>query len=458
MKIIQSRQDYNNSMNRQQIDMTHGPLTSKILFYAIPLAITAILQQLFNAADVAIVGQFAGTDAMAAVGANSSLISFFVNLFVGISLGTNVVIAHAIGREEKEDIHKAVHTSIYIALFGGLFMLILGEIIAPKILSMMSVPDSIFSLALRYLRIYLAGMPVIFLYNFESAIYRGQGNTRTPLIALTIGGLLNVLLNLFCVLILKMSVEGVALATVVSNLISSSILFMTLVHSTEEIRIRFDELKVDKDILVRILKIGLPSGIQSSVFSVANIIVQSAINSLGAIVIAASSAAFNLEIFAYYVMNSFGQACTTFVGQNFGAGKMDRCRKTLYSSFLLAVLFTFLSIVFILFFGKNLLAFFNSDKEVIEYGYQRLMIIFFAYIFSVWQEIGSGYLRGFGLSLWPALLSLVGICGIRIFWIFFVFPKYPTFITILLVFPISLCAVAVAIVLAILILKPSKRA
>lgn len=437
--------------------MTEGPLTSKILWYAIPLALTAILQQLFNAADVAIIGQFVGTEAMAAVGANASLISLFVNLFVGISLGTNVVIAHAIGQDNKAIVRKAVHTSIYIALFGGLFMTIIGEIFAPRILSMMSVPENIFPLALKYLRIYLLGMPVIFLYNFEAAIYRGSGNTKTPLAALTLSGIVNVLLNLFCVLVLHMSVEGVALATATANLVSSGILFVLLKKSEEIISISFSELRVDLPILKRILQIGLPSGIQSAVFSVANIIVQSAINSLGAIVIAASSAAFNLEIFAYYVMNSFGQACTTFVGQNYGAGKLDRCKKTFISSVLLAILFTFSSIVGILFFGKSLLSFFNSDPQVIEFGYHRLMIIFFAYIFSIWQEMGSGYLRGFGLSMWPAVIALIGICTTRILWVLVVFPKSPTFSTIMMIYPISLGIVGVATMVAVFILNPAKK-
>lgn len=437
--------------------MTEGPLTSKILWYAIPLALTAILQQLFNAADVAIIGQFVGTEAMAAVGANSSLISLFVNLFVGISLGTNVVIAQAIGQENNSTVRKAVHTSIYIAIFGGLFMLVLGELCAPKVLSMMSVPENVFPLALKYLRIYLLGMPVIFLYNFEAAIYRARGNTKTPLAALTLSGIVNVLLNLFCVVILHMSVEGVAIATAIANLVSSSILFILLTKSEDIIQISFSDLKIDWSILKRILQIGLPSGIQSAVFSVANVIVQSAINSLGSIIIAASSAAFNLEIFAYYVMNSFGQACTTFVGQNYGAGKLDRCKKTFVRSVLLAILFTFSSILGILFFGKDLLAFFNSDPQVIEFGYHRLMIIFFAYIFSIWQEMGSGYLRGFGLSMWPAVIALVGICTTRILWVLLVFPKSPTFSTIMLIYPISLGIVGLATMIAVFILNPAKK-
>lgn len=434
--------------------MTEGPLTMKILRYAIPLALTAIFQQLFNAADIAIIGRYVGTDAMAAVGANSPLINLFVNLFVGISLGTNVVISHAVGSQNKDDLHKAVHTSIYIALIGGIFMCILGELLAPIILGLISVPENVFPLALLYLRIYLLGIPVIFLYNFESAIYRGYGNTKTPLIALSFSGIINVLLNLFCVLVLHMSVEGVALATAVSNLVSSSILFILLVKTPEEIRIKFSELKIDSVILKRILNIGIPSGIQSSVFSFANVVVQSAINSLGAVVIAASSAALNLEIFAYFIMNAFGQACTTFVGQNYGAGKLDRCKKTFTRSILLSMVFTFSAISIILVFGKPLLAIFNNDPAVIEAGYLRLIIIFFAYFFSVWQEMGSGYLRGYGRSMVPAMISMIGIVSTRVLWVLFIFPKSPSLLTITLIYPISLGLVSIAIMIAIYIIKP----
>lgn len=220
------------SMNKS-IDMTSGPLVSKILLYAIPLALTSMLQQLFNAADIAVIGRFAGTQAMAAVGANSSLISLFVNLFTGISLGTNVVIAHSIGSKDTQSVHKVVHTSILVAIIGGVFMTLIGECFSFQILSLMAVPTDIFHLALRYLRIYLLGMPVIFLYNFLSAIYRGQGNTKKPLYALALAGIVNVLLNLFCVIVLHMSVEGVALATVTSNVVSSCILFVSLLKSKE---------------------------------------------------------------------------------------------------------------------------------------------------------------------------------------------------------------------------------
>lgn len=442
---------------KNQMDMTEGFLGKKILKYTIPIALTGILQQLFNSADIAVVGQYAGKEAMAAVGSNSPVIGLLVNLFVGISLGSNVIIAKAIGQGDKKTISKAVHTSVLIAVIGGLFMTLFGELIADNVVSLLGVPDEVFSMAVKYLRIYLLGMPVIVLYNFESAILRSCGNTRTPLIALVISGITNVLLNLFFVAVLGMNVDGVALATVISNIISSGILFVCLVKNDTDIKIHISKLRIDGRVLINILKIGVPAGIQGMIFSFANIVIQSAVNSLGTTVMAASSAGFNLEIFAYYVMNSFGQTCTTFVGQNYGAGKNDRCLESLKLCLLQCFTLTGITCGIILLFGKQLLSIFNDDTAVIETGYIRLCYIFFAYLFSFAQEVMSGYLRGFGVSFIPALCSVVGICGIRLFWIFFVFPESPDFATIMQVYPISLGATALAILIVTAFLKPSKR-
>ncbi len=442
---------------KQNVDMLHGSLADKILLYALPLAATGILEQLFNAADIAVVGNFVGKEAMAAVGSNTAIIGLLVNLFMGVSLGTNVVIAHAVGRKDKSQIHRAVHTSIIFALVSGVCLTMIGEIFAPMILKMTSVPADVFDMSVLYLRVYLLGIPVILLYNFESAIFRGQGNTRTPLLALAGSGVINVLLNLFFVVVLKRTVDGVAMATVLSNLLSSIFLFFRLLHSKEDVRIRLEEFHLDKDVLKRVLQIGVPSGIQGAMFAIANIIIQSAINSLGATVMAASSAAFNLEIFAFYVMNSFGQTCTTFTGQNYGAGNLPRCRKTFFRCLLLGVLFTAIAVAVILGFGHQLLAIFNKNEKVVEVGYVRLLYIFFAYIFSIQYEIGSGYLRGFGISFLPALISLVSVCGVRIFWIMTIFSKYPTFTTIMIVYPVSLGLSGIAVMLTIIFMKPSKR-
>lgn len=447
-------------LKKQKLDMLNGSIWNKLPVFALPIAATGILEQLFNASDIAIVGNFAQTDktaAVAAVGANSPIIGLILNLFIGIALGANVVIANAIGRDDRQTVQKAVHTSMVVSVIGGVLVAIIGEIIAEPLLTALNVPDDVLELALLYLRIYFLGMPVILLYNFEAAIFRSIGETKMPLIALTLSGILNVLLNLFFVIVLKMSVNGVATATVLANVVSAGILYIKLVKSDKYIKVEFKKLRIDGKVFAKIMQIGLPAGIQSAVFAVANIVIQGAINSLGTTVIAASSAAFNIEIIAYNVMNSFSQACTTFVGQNFGANKIDRCKKTLFLCLIEDAIASGTAILIVLITGKFLLSIFNNDPEVIEIGYTRLVIIFIAYIFSMLYEVMSGYLRGFGFSLVPAILTTVGVCVLRIIWINTVFPANRTFVTIMTAYPVSLATTAVLIFIALIIYRPSKR-
>ena len=447
-------------LKKQKLDMLNGSIWNKLPVFALPIAATGILEQLFNASDIAIVGNFAQTDktaAVAAVGANSPIIGLILNLFIGIALGANVVIANAIGRDDKQTVQKAVHTSMVVSVIGGVLVAIIGELIAEPLLTVLNVPDDVLELALLYLRIYFLGMPVILLYNFEAAIFRSIGETKMPLVALTLSGILNVLLNLFFVIVLKMSVNGVATATVLANFVSAGILYIKLIKSDKYIKVEFKKLRIDGKVFAKIMQIGLPAGIQSAVFAVANIVIQGAINSLGTVVIAASSAAFNIEIIAYNVMNSFSQACTTFVGQNFGANKIDRCKKTLFLCLIEDAIASGTAILIVLITGKFLLSIFNNNPEVIEIGYTRLVIIFIAYIFSMLYEVMSGYLRGFGFSLVPAILTTVGVCVLRIIWINTVFPANRTFVTIMTAYPVSLATTAVLIFIALIIYRPSKR-
>lgn len=442
------------------IDILNGPMWDKILRYALPVAATGILGQLFNASDIAIVGNFAEGDtvaAVAAVGANGPVIGLLLNIFIGIALGANVVIANAIGRGDKETVSRAVHTSIVAAVLGGIIVGLLGQLVAEPVLSMLQVPEDVFPLALKYMRIYLLGLPVIFLYNFEAAIFRSAGDTKTPLVALALSGVLNVILNLFFVVVLNKTVDGVAIATVLANVVSSVVLLRRLLRSELFIHVEFKNLRIDWKILWRILKIGVPAGIQGAVFSLSNIVVQSAINSLGKVTMAASSAAFNVEIMAYYILNSFGQACTTFVGQNYGAGQIDRCRKALKLCLIESVIATACAVCIALLSGKYLIALFNNDPEVIRLGMVRLKFIFMSYIFSTIYDCMSGYMRGFGISLTPALLTIFGVCGTRIIWIYMVFPMSQTFETIMQVYPISLAINMVLIFCALIITRPSKR-
>ena len=427
------------SAESKRLDMLHGPIWSKLPQFALPVAATAILEQLFNASDIAVVGNFTGADktiAVAAVGANSALIALIVNLFIGIALGANVVIANAVGRGDREAVQKAVHTSIVFSLLGGIVVAVLGELAAAALLRTLHVPDDVFP---------------------QAAIFRSVGETRVPLVALATSGVLNVLLNLFFVAVLHMTVNGVAIATVMANAFSSALLFRRLLRSGKDIRLEPRKLRMDGRSLWMILRIGLPAGLQSAVFAISNIVIQSAINSLGKVVMAASSAACNIEVFAYDVMNSYNQACTTFVGQNYGAGQIRRCRKTLYLCLIEDAVSLGATVALVLLTGRFLLSIFNNDPQVIALGYDRLKIVFFAYIFSLLYEVMSGYLRGFGISLVPAALTALGVCGIRIAWIHFAFPQHPTLQTIMTSYPVSLSATALMIFIALLCYRPARK-
>lgn len=437
----------------KKIDMTHGSLWDKILMIALPLAASGILQQLFNAADVAVVGQFVGKEAMAAVGANAPVVNILITMFTGISLGANVVISRYTGRKDKENAENAAHTAILVAVISGFFILVLGQCIARITLEMMSVPDDCLDMAVLYLRVYLCGMPVIFLYNFEAAIFQSQGDTKTPLMCLIISGIVNVILNLFFVIVIGMTVNGVALATVISNGISSMLLFAFLLKGKTPLTIEKQRFRIRADLLKEMLQIGLPAGLQGMVFSISNILIQSAVNSLGTDVVAGSSAAGNLEIIGYFVVNSFSQACTTIIGQNFGANQPERCHKTLMislvESWIVGGTVSFLIIIF----GKQLLRLFNSDPNVIAFGYQRLFWILSFEVINGTIDIISGAMRGYGESLTPALIALVCICGVRIVYIFTYFASHRSFTTLMLAYPISWIITVIVISAAYLIMR-----
>ena len=451
-------------MNAKKVrkqSMTEGSLWNKILGFAFPLAMTGILQQAFNAADIAVVGNFTGNlgeACMAAVGANTPIINFIINGFLGISLGTNVVIANAIGSKDDETVQKAVHTSMIVAVIGGIIVALLGELIAEPLFRMQNISEESFDMALLYFRIYIAGTPVILLYNFEAAIFRGIGNTRIPFLALVIAGLINVGLNVFFVVFMGRTVDGVATATVISNMISGIVLLLFLKKSKTPAKFDEKKLRISGSVLKKILKIGIPSSLQACVFSAANIIIQSAINSLGTLVAAASSAAFNIEIFSYYVLNSFGQACTTFTGQNYGARKFDRCKKSLKLCLLEGIVIEGMMVAFLLFFGRNLIAIFKpGNPELVEIGYVRVMFITTAHLLSLFYDVMSGYMRGYGISLSPALVTMCCICGIRIIWIYTVFEQFKSFTSIMAVYPLSLGVNALAIGILLLIKRPAKK-
>ena len=437
-----------------------GSLWRAVPMFALPVAATSILEQLSSFIDVVMIGHFSGdasSISMAAVGANTPIMSLVINLFVGISLGANVVIANAIGAGDKRRVHQAVHTSIaFVAL--GIVAAVLMEIVAEPLLRLLNVPADTLPEAVTFLRVYLVGLPFILLYNFEAAILRSVGQTRPPLQALIVSAVLNVALDIVFLPVLHLGVGGVALGTTICYLMSSSMLFVRLLRIDSPVRVTPRELRIDRAVLGRIVRIGLPAGIQSAVFALANIIIQSAINSLGSEVIAGSSAALALEYVVYGLLNSFSQACTTFVGQNYGAGNIERCKKTLKVALSEDFLITLGIIFTAVFAGRQILSIFNGDPEVVAVGYIRICTIIPAYVFSMAYENMSGYLRGFGISLSPAVLTTLGVCGIRFFWVAVLFPANPTFQNIMMVYPVSLGVTALLILLALAVLRPARAA
>ena len=435
---------------KREVDILRGSIGRGLFRLAVPIALTQMLQQLFNAADIAVVGQFRGQNAMAAIGSTGPLVGIIVTFFFGISVGSTVVIAHMIGLDDREGVSRAVGTSLLLAVCGGLLALALGEALAVPILHAMSVPEETFSLSLLYFRIYLAGMPVILLYNFEAAIFRSYGDAHSPLSALTLAGIANVGMNLLFVCVLGMSVEGVALATVLSNVLSAGILLRRLgprlgIDLPASLRAGFHG-----ESLRRIISIGLPAGVQGTMFSLSNIVIQSAVNQLGPAVMAASAAAFNVEIMGYYVMNGFAQAATTYVGQNYGAGQTKRCRTILWKALVMDLIATAAAAGLILLTGRQLLSLFNTDPVFLDLGYTRFLFISGTCVLQVFIEVFSGALRGYGFSLVPAIVAIFGICGVRVGWVYTVFAQNRTFRTLLVAYPVSWAATAAVLVLVYL--------
>lgn len=445
---------------QKSMDMLHGSLWDKIFKFSLPVAITAILEQFFTATDVVIVGNFANSDrtaAMAAVGTDLQIIALIIFLFLGLALGANVLIAQAIGSKDREKVQKAVHTAVLLSVLAGITVAVLGQFLVAPVLGLMEIPPDVLPAAEMYLKIYLSGMPIILLYNFEAAIFRSIGETQFPLKALIVASVVNIVLDLFFVCVCKLDVVGVAIATVIANVVCAFMLLYVLLKTDDVIRLEYSKLRIDMPVLQEIVRIGLPAGIQSAVFNLANVVIQGAINSLGTKVIAASSASLLFEMLAYSVFSSFTQACTTFVGQNYGARQLTRCRKVLRLCLLEDALCTGLCIVIIFCFGDKLIGLISDDSEVISLGYARAMTTFTAYIFSFAYDVMSGYMRGFGISFLPSVLTIFGVCGVRLAWVAYVFPVHHDFQTLMYVYPASLGVTAFLIFGALMWCRPTKR-
>ena len=435
-----------------KMDMLHGPLLGKIILFALPLAAGSILQQLFNAVDVAVIGRFSTNQALAAVGSNSPVITLILNLFVGISVGTNVVIANLIGQGKRERISDAVHTAITIAIISGIFLLFLGQIIAKPLLLMMSTPEDVIDLAVLYLRLYCLGMPFIMLYNFGASVLRSVGDTRRPMYCLIFSGVLNAVLNLFFVLVLHMSVSGVATATVISNIVSSMLVLHLLMKEKGEIHLELKKLHIDGKCLKQMLRIGVPAGIQGMVFSFSNVLIQSAINGFGSDVVAGSAVAVNFEYICYFMINGFNQSATTFIGQNYGAGRLDRCKKICLICFFGGIASCALLNISFYLLKDYLVALFTSDALVASYAFLRMRHVLLLQGLAATYEVTGASLRAYGYSMTPSVLMIFGTCVLRIAWIYTVLVKFHSYTTLLWVYPFTWVATGSLLVISYFIL------
>ena len=420
-----------------EIDMCNGPLLGKIIVFYIPLMLSSVLQLLFNAADVIVVGRFAGDEALAAVGSTGSLINLLVNVFIGLSVGTNVLVSRFFGAGQKKDLDDMVHTSILTSIISGVALVFVGLFLAPIALRLMAVPEDVIDLSILYLRIYFAGMPVMMAYNFGSAILRAVGDTKRPLYYLLIAGVVNVILNLIFVIPLHMSVAGVALATVIAQGLSAFLVLRCLVRTDSDYRLDLRRLRIERDKLLKMIQIGLPAGLQGALFSVSNVLIQSSVNSFGKIAMAGNTAACNIEGFVYVSMNALHQASVSFTGQNYGAKKFDRIGKILAICLALVIGVGIVLGNGAYLTGGTLLKLYTDNPEAIAYGVLRLSVICTTYCLCGMMDVIVGSIRGMGYGIMPMLVSLTGACLFRVVWIFTVFQRIHTLECLYVSYPIS---------------------
>ena len=415
---------------RKNIDMVNGPLFSSILRYSVPIMLTSVLQLLFNAADLVVVGRYCGSIYMAAVSATSSIINLIINLFIGLSVGAGVAVAHGLGGQKDEEVHRTVHTTIPTAIAAGIVLTITGITFAEDFLTMMSTPASVLPHSATYMRIYFGGMVFSMLYNFSASILRAAGDTKSPLIFLSISGVVNVVLNFIFVTVFHMNVDGVALATIISQALSAVLVTITLMRRTDACKLSLLKIRFYKSQLLKIIRIGLPAGIQGCLFSISNVVIQSSINSFNSdAIMSGNGAALNIEGFIYVIQNSFHQAAVNFVGQNVGAHRFDRVKKVLFSCMGFVTVFSLIVGGAVWIFGEPLLSIYITDSpEAIAEGMVRLTHLAVPYFMCGLMDVAVGAIRGLGASVVPMLISILGVCGIRILWVYTIFqiPQYHT--------------------------------
>lgn len=430
------------------IDMLSGSLYKNIFLFALPLIASGMLQQSFNSVDMAVVGRFADSMALAAVGSNGPVIGLIVNLFVGISLGANVVIANYIGRGNESGIKKAVSTAGALALISGLLMMVVGLTVAEPILALLGTPDDVIDEAANYLKIVSLGFPFMMIYNFSSAIMRSRGDTRNPFYALVAGGVVNVILNLVLVIVFKMGVAGVALGTVAANIVSSAMLAWILNRADEPFRLNYLKVRATRSEVAKILQIGLPAGIQGVVFSISNVFIQSAINSFGSQAVAGSAAAINYEFYSYFIISAFVQAVVAFTGQNFGAGNYERCRRVFRVGMVYAVAMS-LTLNAIVALNKDFfISIFTSTPEVVHYATIRITVVLIFQSVACSYEIAGASLRGIGYSMTPAVLTIFGTCVLRLLWVWVSANHFADFGLLMIIYPVTWTVTGLAVLIA----------
>ncbi|HIQ91927.1 MAG TPA: MATE family efflux transporter [Candidatus Copromonas avistercoris] len=436
-----------------EINMCEGPILGKVLIFSIPLMLSGILQLLFNAADVIVVGRFAGSQSLAAVGSTSALINLLINVFMGFSVGVNVLVARYYGGRKERDVSETVHTAVTLSLVCGLILVAVGLALTRPLLELMGTPDDVIDKAVLYMQIYFIGMPANMLYNFGSAILRAVGDTKRPLYYLSAAGVVNVILNLISVIIFHMDVAGVALATIISQAISAVCVLRCLMRHESCLKIRLGELKIHKEKLMGIVKVGLPAGMQGAIFSISNVLIQSSVNSFGSIAMAGNTAAQNIEGFIYNAMVAVYQANLSFTSQNYGAGKFSRINRIMFICIGVVSVVGFSIGVLAYGAGTSLLSIYSSDPEVIAYGMTRLQIIGLTYFTCGIMDTMVGSIRGIGYSVLPMLVSLTGACLFRIIWIFTIFQWSHTLLTLYISYPASWVLTATAHIVCFFLIR-----
>lgn len=439
--------------SKYTMDMCNGPLLKKIILFAIPLMLSGVLQLLFNAADVIVVGRFTGNEALAAVGSTSSLINLLINLFVGVSVGANVLLGKHIGARDEENASKTVHTAVTFALVVGIAMIFVGFFLSRPLLELMGTPEDVINLSVLYMRIYFVGMPSFMFYNFGAALLRAVGDTKRPLYFLTLAGIINVIFNLIFVIVFHMGVAGVALATIISEGISAFLVFLCLKGADGVLHLDHRSLSFHKDVAIQMMKIGLPAGLQGCIFSVSNVLIQSSVNSFGSIAMAGNTASANLEGFVYNAMNSLYQTSLSFTSQNMGAKKYKRVDKILIECLVIVMIVGIVMGGGAYLIGTSLLSIYSSDPQVISYGLLRMSLICVPYFLCGMMDVFVGSLRGMGYSVMPMLVSLTGACLFRIVWIFTIFATNRSLFVLYFSYPVSWALTATAHLICYMIVR-----